>query len=208
MTADSGEPMRRARRLDSQNKAALVLAATDAALTRAGQITISGVARDAGVGRKFIYDHPDLKAQIELKAIQATTRYANDMTSAARVTAASLRAELANTRAQNHRLNSQLRAVENRLSQTEGARIVADDLLPDAMIASLADQKLARRNVELEQQLFEAQEALLRTAEELEAARTINRELMQRANRPAPDTGPPASRTALATNSKRRRPAE
>lgn len=206
MTADRGEPMRRARRLDSQNKAALVLAATDAALIRAGRVTVSGVARDAGVGRKFIYDHPDLRAQIELKAIQATTRHAGDMTSAARVTAASLRAELANSRAQNHRLNSQLRAVENRLSQTEGARMVADDLLPDAIIASLADQQLARRNVELEHQLFEAQEALLRTAEELEAARTINRELMQRANRPAPDAGLPAPRTAPAT--KRRRPVE
>lgn len=206
MTADSGGPMRRARRLDSQNKAALVLAATDAALTRAGQITISGVARDAGVGRKFIYDHPDLKAQIELKAVRATTRHANDMTSAAQVTAASLRAELANTRAQNHRLNSQLRAVENRLHKQQGARLVADNLLPDAIIASLADQQLARRNVELEQQLFEAQEALLRTAEELDAARTINRELMQRANRPASDTGPPAPRTA--TNANRRRPAE
>lgn len=206
MTAERGEPMRRARRLDSQNKAALVLAATDAALTRAGRVTISGVARDAGVGRKFIYDHPDLRAQIELKAIQATTRHAGDMTSAAQVTAASLRAELANSRAQNHRLNSQLRAVENRLSQTEGARMVADDLLPDAIIASLADQQLARRNVELEHQLFEAQEALLRTAEELEAARTINRELLQRANRPAPDAGPPAPRTAPAT--RRRRPVE
>ncbi len=208
MTADSGEPMRRARRLDSLNKAALVLAAADAALIRAGRITISGVARDAGVGRKFIYDHPDLKTQIELKAIQATTRHANDMTSAARVTAASLRAELANTRAQNHRLNCQLRAAENRLSQAEGVRIVADDLLPDAVIASLADQQLAQRNIELEQQLFEAQEALLRTAEELEAARTINRELMQHANQPARDTGPPVPCSAPATNSKRRRPVE
>lgn len=196
MTADRGEPMRHARRLETQNKAALVHAAAEAALTRAGQLSIAGVAREAGVGRKFIYDHPELKAEIELKALQATQRHANDMTSAARVSAASLRAELANTRAHNQRLNNQLRALEARLSQAEGARLVADGLLPETMIAELADRQLARRNIELEQQLFDAQEQLRRTTEELDAARAINRELMQRANRPAPATGSSVQRTA------------
>jgi len=200
--------MRHARRLDSQNKATLVIAATDAALTRTGHLSIAGVARDAGVGRKFIYDHPDLKAQIELKAIQATQRQANGMTSAARVTTASLRAELANSRAHNQRLNNQLRALENRLSQTEGARLVADNLLPDGIIAELADRQLAERNTELEHQLFDAQEELRRATEELDAARTINRELMQRANRPAPDTASRGPLTVVATKPKRKRPAE
>jgi chromosome segregation ATPase len=139
------------------------------------------------VGRKFIYDHPDLKAEIELKLAQATQRQASDMVSAARVTGASLRAELENSRAQSHRLQKQLRGLENRLSQAEGARLVADNLLPEGMLAELADQQLARRNAELEQRLFEAQEQLRRTVEELEAARAINRELMQHANRQQPD---------------------
>ncbi len=200
--------MRRARRLESQNKAALVIAAAEAALTRAGHLSIAGVAREAGVGRKFIYDHPELKAEIELRAIRATQRHANDMTSAARVSAASLRAELANTRAHSQRLNNQLRALETRLSHIEGARLVADGLLPDTMIAELADRQLAQRNTELEQRLFEALEQLRHSTEELDAARAINRELMQHANRPAPDTGSSVSRMALATNSKRSRPAE
>ncbi len=178
--------MRHARRLDSQNKAALVLAAIDAALARAGHPSIASVARDAGVGRKFIYDHPELKAQIELKAVQATQRQANDMTSAAQITGASLRAELANSRAQNHRLNSRLRALENRLSQAEGARLVADNLLDDTIVAELADRQIAQRNAELEQQLFAVQEELRRSTEDLDAARAINRELMQRSNRPTP----------------------
>jgi chromosome segregation ATPase len=130
------------------------------------------------------------------------------MTSAAQLTAASLRAELANSRAQNHRLNNQLRALENRLSQAEGARLVADNLLPDSMIAELADRQLAQRNTELEQQLFDAQEELRRTADELDAARAINRELMQRANRPAADTMAPKTPTAPPRNSKRRKPVE
>ena len=44
--------------------------------------------------RKFIYDHPDLRAQIELKCAQAVHRQADDMVSAARVTGASLRSEV------------------------------------------------------------------------------------------------------------------
>ena len=61
------------------------------------------------------------------------------------------------------------------------------------MVAQLADQQLTARVTELGQQLFDARERLRHTAEELEAARAINRELMQEANRlrPAPG-GPPA----------------
>ena len=51
------------------------------------------------------------------------------------------------------------------------------------MVEQLADQQLALRVTQLEQQLFETTETLRRTTEELEAARAINRELMQRVNR-------------------------
>jgi chromosome segregation ATPase len=183
VTAENTEPMRRARRADSERKRRLVLAATDAQLEAGRHPTIAGIARQAGVGRKFIYDHPDLRAGIELKAAQATRRQASDLIASARVTGASLRADLENARAQNHRLSKQIRALENRLSQAEGARLVADELLPEGVLAQLADQQLAARVAELDQQLFEAREDLRRTSEQLEAARTINRELMQQANR-------------------------
>ena len=188
MNADRSEPLRHARRLDSEHKRKLVLAAIDATYKQRRPPSIAGIARAAGVGRKFIYDHPDLKAAIELNAAQATERQANDMIAAARVTGASLRADLENLRAHNHRLTKQLRALENRLSRTEGARLLADKLLPDNTLAELADQQLAQRNAELDQQLFETKEQLRRTVEELDAARAINRELMQHANRPAPGT--------------------
>ena len=183
-TTENTEPMRRARRADSERKRRLVLAVTDAQLQAGRHPTIAAIARQAGVGRKFIYDHPDLKAGIELKAAQATGRQASDLVASARVTGASLRADLENARAQNHRLSKQIRALENRLSQAEGARLVADELLPESVLAELADQQLAARVAELDQQLFEARENLRRTTEELEAARAINRELMQQANRP------------------------
>lgn len=181
--------MRDARHRSAQHKRTLVLAALEAAVQQGQALTIAAVARRAGVGRKFIYDHPDLRAEIDLKAAQAVDRHANDMLATARVTGASLRADLENSRAQNRRLQQRLRALENRLSQVEGARLVADDLLPDGMRAELADQQHAQRVSELEQQLFETKEELRRAVEELEAARAINRELMQHANRATDDQG-------------------
>ena len=191
-STDNAEAMRRARRVDSERKRRLVLAAADAQLEAGRHPTIAGIARQAGVGRKFIYDHPDLRAGIELRAAQSTSRQASDIVASARVTGASLRVELENARAQNHRLSRQIKALETRLSKAEGARLVADELLPEDVVTQLADQQLTARVAELDQQLFEARERLRHTAEELEAARAINRELMQQANllRPAPG-GPP-----------------
>lgn len=120
-----------------------------------------------------------------------------------RVSGASLRADLENSRAQNRRLNKQLQALESRLSQVEGERLVADDLLPDRMLVELADQQLARRVGDLEQQLFETKEELRRTTEELEAARAINRELMQLSNRPPDDGSNRTRRARQSTNPSR-----
>lgn len=196
MKPDRAEAMRGARRADGQRKRMLVLAAVEAVAEQGRAPTIAGVARQAGVGRKFIYDHPELRAEIELRAVQSTQRQANAMTAAARVTGASLRADLENSRAQNRRLQQQLRSLENRLSQVEGARLVADDLLPAGTLADPADERLAQRVAELEQQLFEATDELRRTTEELDAARVINRELIQRGNRPDPERPPTRSRPA------------
>jgi len=197
MTADRGEAMHEARRLDGQHKRTLVLAAVEAALQQGHVLTIAGIARTARVGRKFVYDHPDLRAEIELKAAQAAQRRANDIIATARVTGASLRADLENNRAHNRRLQQQLRSLENRLSELEGARLVADELLPTDAVMQLADRHLAQRVTELEQRLFETEEALRQASEELDAARTVNRELMHRGNRTDPKRpqAPPPERT-------------
>ena len=190
MTPERSEPMRAARRLDTEHKRALVLAALDAVLESGRHPSVAEVARRARVGRKFVYDHPELRAEVELRAAQLTRRQGAEMVSSARVSGASLRAELENARAQNDRLTRQLRALERRLSQAEGAHLVADELLPQGALAELADRQLAERVAELDRQLFEAREQLRETTEELEAARTINRELMQQANRARQAPGP------------------
>src|SRR5258708_7078050 len=66
--------MRQARSLDGQRKHALVLAAVQAAVHQGHVLTVAAIARAAGVGRKFIYDHPDLRAEIDLTAAHATHR--------------------------------------------------------------------------------------------------------------------------------------
>ena len=199
MGAERGQAMRQARHLNSQHKRTLVLAAVEAAVQQGHTLTIAGIARTAGVGRKFVYDHPDLRAELELKAAHAVHRQANDVIASARVTGASLRADLENGRAHNRRLQQRLRSLENRLSQLEGARLIADELLPADVVTQRADRQLAQRLAELEQRLFETEEVLRRTTEELDAARAINRQLMQQTNRPPDDSNDPKRRVRRPT---------
>ncbi len=170
------------RRLDSRLKRERVAGAVDARLAVGQELTIAAVARHAGVSRKFIYAHPDLRAQIEHRALQTTARTTSAAIPDGQVTTASLRADLANAKTHNHRLREQLRTLEQRLSQTLG-RDVAEQLGPD---------DLSERPDALHAQLdaahahaFEVQEKLADAREELDAVREINRELLAQRNRPA-----------------------
>lgn len=170
------------RRLDSQLKRERVTGAVDARLAGGQELTIAAVARHAGVSRKFIYAHPDLRAQIEHRALQTTARTTSAAVADGRVTTASLRADLANAKAHNQRLRQQLRTLEQRLSQTLG-RDVAEQLGPgdaaDSPDALRAQLEAASAHA------FEVQEALADAREELDAVREINRELLAQHNRPA-----------------------
>jgi hypothetical protein len=174
--ADPAAHLARLRRADSQAKAARVLAALDAMTAAAEPPGISQLARRARVSRRFIYDHPELRAQIAHRTAQITGQYATAVTGSAAVTAASLRADLENAKARNRRLEAELTALRRRLGQVIGRDVLAE-------IGGTADPDIASRVSQLEQDLFEAQEALARRTEELEAARQINRELMARLNR-------------------------
>jgi hypothetical protein len=86
-----------------------------------------------------------------------------------------------NAQAQNHRLRKQLQALEARLSVLEGARVAAE-AFPDLGVSTV-DGLAAERINQLERQVFELRKDLNRTTKDLQAARRINRELMQQANR-------------------------
>ena len=152
-------------------------AALNAALDADEPLTIAALARRAGVSRRFIYDHPELRTEAERRSAETAGRNARAATTSARVTVASLRADLANAKATNHRLTTELAALRRRLGQLAGQDALAD--LDHATIdASAASGRLAQ----LEQALFQAGEELAQRTEELDAARQINRELIGRLN--------------------------
>jgi hypothetical protein len=174
--ADPAAHLARLRRADSQAKAARVLAALDAMAAAGEPPGISQLARRARVSRRFIYDHPELRAQIAHQAAQVVGQHAGAVTASAAVTAASLRADLENAKARNRRLEAELTALRRRLGEVIGRDVLAE-------ISGTEGPDTASRASQLEQTLFEAQEALAQRTDELEAARQINRELMARLNR-------------------------
>ncbi len=133
-----------------------------------------------GVSRKFIYAHPDLRAQIEQRARHHNRRATVAAAADGHATAASLRADLANAKAHNQRLRQQLQALEQRLSETLG-RDVADELGP----GSERPAELRRELQDAQAQIFELTESLTDAREELDAVREINRELLAERNRRA-----------------------
>lgn len=165
------------RRLDSADKTRRVLAALEATLGAGQPLTIAALARRAGVSRRFIYDHPELRTEAERRSRETADRLTGATTNA-RVSIASLRADLANTKATNHRLTTELAALSRRLGQLLGQNALADLDRP-TIDANPDNGRLAQH----EQTLFEAAEELARRTEELDAARQINRELIGRINR-------------------------
>jgi predicted transcriptional regulator len=174
MADPAGRPAER-RRLDSQTKAARVIAALDAMAASGTALSIAALARNAGVSRRFIYDHPELRAEAERRTAQIIERHSGAIVATARVTAASLRADLANATAASQRLSTELAALRRRLGQLPGQEVLNE--LSDSETAA------APRAGQLEATLFATQEELARRTEELEAARQINRELLSRLNR-------------------------
>jgi chromosome segregation ATPase len=168
------------RRLDSQHKRERVVGAADALAASGRELSVAAIARHAGVSRKFIYAHPGLRAEIEQRARQHATRVTAQASADGRVTVASLRADLANAKAHNHRLRQQLHVLEQRLSETLGQDI-ADELGRDGE----RPDELRRELQDARAQIFELTESLADAREELDAVREINRELLADRNRPA-----------------------
>jgi chromosome segregation ATPase len=170
------------RRLDGQLKRERVIAAVDALLAAGTEVTIAGLARHAGVSRKFIYSPPDLHAELQQRAMRATQANATATVTNARVTGASLRADTENYKAQNHRLRQQVRTLEQRLSEILG-RQLADTFPSDERFQPASDDELRGRLDEAERRVFELEESLANRREELDAVREINRELLSQHNR-------------------------
>ena len=181
--AENHHALAASRRLDSTTKAARVRAAIKTIAATGAPLNIAALARTAKVSRRFIYDHPELRAEAEQQGARVAERDGAALTADARVTAASLRADLANADAANRRLQTELASLRRRLGRLLGQDVLAE-ITGDGH--AQLDALVAPRVQQLEHQLFEAREEVAQRIEELDATRQINRELLERLNRRGP----------------------
>ena len=174
--AEQAEHLTRIRRADTEAKTARLLATLDAFIAAGQAPVISVLARRAGVSRRFIYDHPELRAEIARRTSQLADQQAGAIAASFRTTTASLRADLENAKAASRRLQAELASLRRRLGELTGQQVFAET-------GHIPGTAASARAAEIQQQLFDAREALAQRDEELEAARQINRELMARLNK-------------------------
>ena len=164
------------RRADGGRRHERVLAVITTAITAGdpAALAVAAVARTAGVHRSYLYRHPELVELLQ----EAARAPVSGQPASERVTAASLRADLAHARDRAARAEADARALRRRLSEALGQQVWADTGLgPTDEAAGLrADlERLRQENADLA-------EALEDRDVELDAARAANRELMAQLN--------------------------
>ena len=166
-------PMLAGRQADSARRRQRVITILDRAAAGDGEISISGIARAAGVDRTFLYRHPDLLARIH--ALEAAPPAAAPGPA---VTRTSLQADLLAAHERTTRLATRIRQLEQRLSDTLG-----EQAWRESGLGAPADiDALNHKIIGLEQQVTDLRMQLDERDQDLAAARAANRELMARLN--------------------------
>ena len=162
------------RRADTDRRRQRVLKALNDAAAAGHEISVSGIARTAGVDRTFLYRHRDLLAQ--LHALEAQPANAPGVGPA--VSRASLQTDLLAAQQRARRLAGRVQQLERRLSEALGHQAWRESGLgaPDDI------DRLKQQVVMLEQQAVDLRLQLEERDQELHAARATNREFMARLN--------------------------
>jgi hypothetical protein len=163
------------RQADSARRRQRVTAALDRAAANGEEISVSGIARAAGVDRTFLYRHPDLLAR--LHALEAAPPAAPG-TSGPAVTRASLQADLLAAQERAARTAAHIRQLENRLSDALGEQAWRQSGLGAPADIDALNGKITT----LEQQAIDLRMQLDERDQDLAAARAANRELMAQIN--------------------------
>src|SRR5580704_17617983 len=167
--------MTKGRQADSARRRQRIIAALSKAASDGTEISVSGIARAAGVDRAFFYRHRDLLAQ--LHALEATPRVADDGNGPG-VSRASLQTDLLAAGERGARLHSRVRQLEKRLSEA-----LAEHAWRESGLGTPADiDALNQKIIYLEQQAIDLRLQLGEQGEDLAAARATNRELMAQLN--------------------------
>ena len=166
----SSNPIIEGRRADSGRRRQRVIKAINTASASGGEVSVSAIARAAGVDRTFLYRHPDLLGQVH--AAQASPALAEAGGPA--VSRASLQADPANAHGQMTRQAVRIRQLEMKLSE-----LLGEQAWRESGLGAPADtDQLQRQITELEQQVVDLNDQLEERSQELEAARAANRELI------------------------------
>ena len=168
--------MTKGRQADSARRRQRVITALDQATAAGAEISVSGIARTAGVDRTFLYRHRDLLEKIH--ALQAAPPAG---TAGPGVTRASLQADLLAAHERALRLTARTRQLEKRLSDALGEQAWRQSGLGAPADIDALGQKITH----LEQQAADLRLQLEERGDELAAARAADRELMTRLNHSA-----------------------
>ncbi|MFC8454200.1 hypothetical protein [Kitasatospora sp. NPDC057223] len=176
----SVQAMVEGRRADTGRRRQRVRAALAAAAKDGTDISVTAIARRAGVDRTFLYRHRDLLGQVHAQAAEPPTAPGGRGPAASR---ASLQTDLLAADARTARLAACVRALEARLGEVLGDQVWRDIGIggPDGT------ERLNARITTLEQQVVDLELKLQDQGDELNAARTTIRELMSQLNRPVRD---------------------
>lgn len=167
----------RSRADDSARRRRRVLAALDDLTRDARPISVSAVARLAGVHRSLIYRHSDLHATVVARGAQPP-----DGPAGPQVSRQSLLTDLANLTERNTRLARHVTRLEQRLSEAFGQEAWnATGLGPPGETGALQD-----KINHLEQEVADLRCRLAERDDDLQAARATNRELMTQLNSAPP----------------------
>jgi uncharacterized protein DUF6262 len=152
-----------------------VIKALNEVMAQGGEISISSIARHAGVDRSLLYRHRDLHALVLAKAAEPLAA----PTGAPAVSRASLITDLAGAHDRITRLTRENNQLRERLSEALGDQAWRESGLGGPDDAT----ELQRRVTHLEQLAAELRLQLADKDEDLAAARATNREMMTALNR-------------------------
>lgn len=190
MTGNSAA-LQRARRREGQAKRRRALTALQA-MTEAGEaIGFPAVARRAGVSVSLLYADRDLLARIadaRDRQRQAGAERAARLPTRSLVTEASLRTDLANAKEQNRHLSEELVVLRDRLARELGADADHFRGRPTNPALDMLEERAAELetdNARLRQQVGQLEADTSELTDNLDAAREMNRELMNEVNRRA-----------------------
>ena len=165
-------PMTDGRKADADRRRQRVVKAINSARKNGKTISVSGVARLAGVDRTYLYRHQDLLALVHAAELEPS----GPQTSG--VTRASLQADLSHAQDRNTRLASEVQRLQSRLSEALGEQVWKESGLG----APVDIETLQRTITRLEQHNIELKNTVAGLQEELDAARAANRDLTRALN--------------------------